>query len=298
MAADEPGAAERRPSPRPVLDRAAAVPCREAAMHLWGDEEAGYVGDRIYVSSELIHLIEFTLPPRARFTHSDLNRTVFAADEVLHVVEGEMLLVNPETGEAARARPGESVFFRRDTWHHAVNRSPDRPLRVMELFAPPPAAGASSDYARTRPYLTEWKYGDDRLLGRWPEARSEYDRERSFRVIGEPDLSWRFDGPSDDPAVGLIASTEHLTAGRARLLPGQRSGVRSHGGDAALVVLEGVLAVFLPDAEQPPSWFELEAGDGFYAPVGTRYQCFSPGSETAEFLFGAAPRYLPGPDRD
>ena len=146
----------RRPSPRPTFDQAAAIPYDEAVLHLWGDPEAGYVGDRIYVSSDLIHLIEFSLLPRARFTHSDGNRTGFAADEVLHVVEGEMLLVNPETGEAEVARPGESVFFRRDTWHHAINRSPDRPLRIMELFAPPPSTGASSSYACTRPYLSEW----------------------------------------------------------------------------------------------------------------------------------------------
>ena len=266
-------------------------------MHLWGDPEAGYVGDRIYVSSELIHLIEFSLPPRARFTHSDLNRTVFAADEVLHVVEGEMLLVNPETGETVRARPGESVFFRRDTWHHAINRSPDRPLRVMELFAPPPASGASSSYARTRPYLSEWRYGDDRLLGRWPMDRAERDRGRSFHLVGEGDLLWRFDDPSDDLLIGLIASTEHLTAGRGSLLPGQRSGVRRHGGDGVLVVLAGSMAVFLPDSEAP-SWFELGVGDGFYAPVGTRYQCFANGAAPAEFLFGAAPAYLPGPDGD
>ena len=297
-AADQTGAPERRPSPRPVFDRAAAVPRREAAMHLWGDEEAGYVGDRIYVSSDLIHLIEFSLPPGGRFTHSDLNRTVFAADEVLYVAEGEMLLVNPETGEAARARPGEAVFFRRDTWHHAVNRSPGQPLRVIELFAPPPAAGASSDYARTRPYLSERRYGDDRLLGRWPAARAEHDQRRSFRVVGEDGLLWRMDRPDDDLLIGLIASTEHLTAGRAWLPPGCRSGVRSHGGDAAMVVLAGVLAVFLPEAGEPPSWFELEVGDGFYAPAGTRYQCFAPGSETAEFLFGAAPSYLPEPGRD
>ena len=156
----------RRSSPRPSFDKAVAVSHDAAVMHLWGDTEAGYVGDRIYVSSDLIHLIEFSLPPRARFTHSEANRTVFAADEVLQVVEGEMLLVNPRTGEAEMVRTGESVFSRRDTWHHAVNRSPDRPLRVMELFAPPPSTGASSTYARTRPYLDEWSYADDRWIGR------------------------------------------------------------------------------------------------------------------------------------
>lgn len=284
----------RRSSPRPDYDRATAIPYDQAVLHLWGDAESGYVGDRIYVSSSLIHLIEFSLRPGARFTHSEDNRTIFAADEVLHVVEGEMLLVNPQTGETVVAGSGESVFFRRDTWHHAVNRSPDRPLRVMELFAPPPSTGASSTYARTQPYLSEWRYGDDRWLGRWPMDRSERDETRSFHLIGERDLLWRADDPKDDLLVGLICSTEHLTAGRARLLPGQKSTVRSHRGDLALVVLSGEVAVFLPDAADPPSWFELGVGDGFYVPMGARYQCFAHGSGSPEILFGVAPTYPPG----
>lgn len=284
----------RRPSPRPEYHRATAIPYDQAALHLWGDTESGYVGDRIYVSSSLIHLIEFSLRPRARFTHSDANRTVFAADEVLYVAEGEMLLVNPETGEAVVAREGESVFFRRDTWHHAVNRSADGALRVMELFAPPPSTGASSTYARTRPYLTEWRYGDDRWLGRWPLDRGEQEKSRGFHLVGDRDLLWRTDHPRDDLLVGLICSTEHLTAGRARLLPGQNSMAREHQGDMVFVVLSGAISVFLPDATDPPSWFELGVGDGFYVPMGARYQCFAHGSEPPEILFGVAPTYLAG----
>lgn len=283
----------RRSSPRPDFDQAVSVRYDEAVMHLWGDNEAGYVADRIYVSSDLIHLIEFTLPPRARFTHSDDNRTVFAADEVMHVVEGEMLLVNPETGEAELVRTGQSVLFRRDTWHHAVNRSPGQPLRVMEFFAPPPSTGASSTYARTRPYLDEWSYADDRWLGRWPMSRAEREVDRCFHLVGERDLLWRLDNPAEDLLVGLIAATEHLTAGRGALLPGQQSLVRTHGGDLVMVVLAGVMGVFLPDAVEPPSWFELGVGDAFYAPIGTRYQCFAHGSQPVEILFGVAPAYLP-----
>ena len=281
----------RRSSPRPDYDRATAIRYDDAVLHLWGDTDSGYVGDRIYVSSGLIHLIEFSLRPGARFTHSENNRTIFAADEVLYVAEGEMLLVNPQTGEAVVAREGESVFFRRDTWHHAVNRSPDRPLRVMELFAPPPSTGASSTYAKTQPYLSEWRYADDRWLGKWPMSRTEREETRCFALIGDQDLLWRVDAPADDLLVGLIASTEHLTAGRASLLPGQNSLVRSHGGDLVFVVLDGAIAVFLPDQADPPSWFELGVGDGFYVPQGVAYQLFGHRGG-GEILFGTAPGYL------
>jgi mannose-6-phosphate isomerase-like protein (cupin superfamily) len=282
----------RRPSPRPTFDGPTPVRYDQATMHLWGDPEAGYVGDRIYVSSDKVHLIELTLPPGGRFGHSDGNRTVFAADEVYHVLEGDMLIANPETGEADIVRAGESVFFRRDTWHHGFNRSPDRPMRALELFAPPPSTGSSSAYARTKPNLTDIRYRDDRWLGRWPMARAEREADRSFHVVRSTDLLWRMEAADEDLLIGLVASTEHLTVGRANLLPGQRSGVKRHDGDTALVVLSGFLNIFLPDADGVPSWYESRVGDGFYLPAGTGHQFFNTGAEPVEFLFGVAPAYL------
>ncbi len=79
------------------------------------------------------------------------------------------MIADPETGEVQRAEAGESVFFRRDTWHHAFALGPE-PLRVLELFAPPPAAGASSTYAREQPYLETSRYADDARSGAWPPA--------------------------------------------------------------------------------------------------------------------------------
>ena len=78
-----------------------------------------------------------------------------------------MAIANPETGEVQRIETGESVFFRRDTWHHAFAHGAG-PLRVLELFAPPPATGSSGAYSRTRPYLEASRYADDDLLGSSP----------------------------------------------------------------------------------------------------------------------------------
>ena len=120
--------------------------------------------DWIYVSSQLIHAIVFGMPPGGKFTHSESFRTIFAADELLYVLQGTLVLANPATGEIVRAEPGESVFFRRDTWHHGFSYG-DEPLRVLEFFAPPPATGTSGAYAQTQPYLEVSTYADDTVLG-------------------------------------------------------------------------------------------------------------------------------------
>jgi mannose-6-phosphate isomerase-like protein (cupin superfamily) len=153
-----------RPSPRPSFDHATALRGAEVTRHVWGDAESGEVLDWIYVSSGLIHQIVFGVPVGSSFRHSDAFRTIFAADEVLHVLCGAMVLANPATGEAHRVDSGESAFFRRDTWHHAHSVGTE-PLRVLEIFAPPPATGSSGSYARTKDLLTDVRLGDDELLG-------------------------------------------------------------------------------------------------------------------------------------
>ena len=120
-------------SPRPTFDGPSHIPYETVTRHLWGDEESGEVADWIYVSSAKIHQLVFGLAPGGAFRHSDAYRTIFAADEVLYVLSGVMALSNPETGEVHRVKPGEAAFFRRDTWHHAFNFSPE-PLRVTRVF--------------------------------------------------------------------------------------------------------------------------------------------------------------------
>src|SRR6185312_4108161 len=115
--------------------------------------------------------------------------TVFGADELLHVLEGTMVIADPETGEVQRVGQGESVTFGPNTWHHAFAHG-GGPLRVLELFAPPPAAGTSGAHARTRPYLETSTYKDDAVLGRVPGATAGRD---AFRVVRAGDIVWRRD---------------------------------------------------------------------------------------------------------
>jgi mannose-6-phosphate isomerase-like protein (cupin superfamily) len=277
-----------RPSPRPAFDRATAIPYSQVTRHLWGDEESGMVDDWIYVSSQKIHQLVFGLPPGAAFRHSPEYRTVFGADEVLYVLEGTFACANPETGEVHVAKPGEAVFFRKDTWHHGLNRSMDQ-LRVLEFYAPPPAKGTSGAYARTRPYLETPRYGRDEQLGNLAPSSAAADGA-TMRVLRDADLTWRLEGDDQGLLVGLYASTEQLTVGRGNLLPGRAGGLESHAGDEGLYVLSGVLNVLVPDAEGQ-KWFELHPKDGFFVPEGTVHQYRNYGAEPVEFLFGIAPGY-------
>jgi len=273
-----------RPSPRPTYDGPAVITRAAASRHLWGDPEAGLVADWIYVSSGLVHALVFGLEPQGSFTHSPHHRTVFGADELLYVLSGAMAIANPETGEVQRVEAGESVFLRRDTWHHAFAQGTE-PLRVLELFAPPPSTGSSGAYARTRPYLEESRYADDDVLGTLTGAGRE---PGSLLRLERRDLVWRRDV---GVLVGLFVSTEHLTAGVVEVDPGQASAVHAHGGDEILYVTEGRLLVRAWQ-EDDVKVFELGPDDACYLPIGSRHEYRNYEDVTARAILGVAPNYL------
>ncbi len=277
------------PSPRPTFAGPAHIPYEAATRHLWGDAVAGEVADWIYVSSEKIHQLVFGLPPGGAFRHSAEYRTVFAADEVLYVLQGLMVIANPATGEVHRVPAGEAVFFGRDTWHHAFSYGP-APLRVLELFAPPPSQGTAGAYARSQPNLTSSRYTQDQWLGRWPDAGAEAWRGNTMRVLRDGEALWRLEGQEQPVLVGLLASTEQLTVGKLHLLPGQRSDAQRHGGDESLYVVEGALHIRLPEHEGQ-RWYELKPGDGFYIPQGVPHQYYNVSDRPVEVVFGVAPCY-------
>ena len=277
------------PSPRPTFDGPALISYAAVTRHLWGDETSGEVADWIYVSSERIHQIVFGLPPGGAFRHSERYRTVFAADEILYVLSGVMVIANPETGEVHRVMPGEAAFFRRDTWHHVFNMSTDE-LRVLEMFAPPPAAGTSGAYAQTRPYLESARYERPGLTGRWPMAAHDSRATDTIRVVREADLMWRLQGERQEALVGVLASTEHLTVAMLELQPGRSSDAETHGGDESLFVLEGVLNVQISNGEGP-RWSELGPKDGFYIPIGVSHRYRNYSDRPVRALIAVAPRF-------
>lgn len=279
-------------SPRPVFAGPTPIPYREVTRHIWGDVEAGQVDDWIYVSSDRIHQLVFGLPPGDGFRHSESFRTVFGADEVLFVLMGTMVMANPETGEVHLVKQGESVFFQKDTWHHAWAWGSEE-LRVLEYFAPPPSTGSSGAYAKTRPYVAEPRYQRTELIGHWPARQAEAKAQATMKVLREEDRLWSLDGADPRVLTGIIASTDQLTAGSVRISPGGRSSTLRHGGATGIYVLKGRVNILIDDPEASPVWFELHPQDGFYVPPGTGYRAFNMGGEPAEYLFGAAPHYLP-----
>ena len=274
----------RRPTPRPVYDRPTAIPASDRTRHIWGDSVSGPVIDRLYLSSEMLHVLEFALPPGGRFGHSPDNPTVFAADELLYVLDGVLMLSDPSTGETQRVGPGEAAFFRRDTWHHG-RAGGDRGVRVLEFFSPTPATGASSQYARTQPYLEETLTLDRRLLGSWPVDADKPAPGQRITPVRESDLAWGFLGEIE---AGFFAATEHLTVFRGHLRAGAASDQREDPGETFVLLLAGELTIRTP-AGLDANCLYLKPGDAAVLPPGTPHSHLSSGDAEAVWLTGVGP---------
>ena len=272
----------RRPTPRPVFEQPTVIPASDRTRHIWGDADSGFVLDRVYLSSQMLHVLEFAMPPGGRFGHSRDNPTIFAADELLYVLDGVLLLSDPSTGETQRASAGEAVFFRRDTWHHG-RAAGDQGVRVLEFFSPTPATGASSAYGRAQPYLEHTETVDRRLLGSWPMAAGRL--EHRLKPVREHDLAWATRGALE---FAFFAATEHLTVLRCHLRAGAASQDEQHPGEEFVLLLSGSLAINTPAAAEANCLY-LEAGDAAVLPPGTAHSYLSAGDSEAVWLCGIGP---------
>ena len=116
-------------------------------------------------------------------------------------------------------------------------------------------------------------------------------KSNTMTVVREADIHWRLEGDKQGALVGLFAATEHLTAGKVVLMPGQVGAIERHGGDESLYVLKGTLNVLTPETEGQ-RWFEFSPRDGSFVPEGAPHQYQNLSAEPVEFYFGVAPRYL------
>lgn len=279
----------RRSTPRPVYDRPTVITQDKAADHLWGDPGSGLVSDKVYLSSDVLHVLQYTLPPGCRFVHSSTNPTVFAADVTYIVLEGALWVADPEFGEVRKVEQGQTLFYRRDTWHHAFNPSPHEPVRVLEFFAPPPSRGTASTYAKRQPMLAETRYEDRRWARSWPESREERAAVTRLAVLDEQDFLWSILDDHARHVEGTVVDTEHLTVARGIVSPGHLGAELITEDESVLFVTDGSLRVLLPDTpEGEQAWFPLQPRDAVYLTAGATYRLVDQEGAGASYWLGKA----------
>jgi len=259
----------------------------EAAHHVWGDVQAGFVTDRIIVSTDQLHVLEYELPPGGEFRHSPENQTVFGGDVLYFVVEGELVLADPQTGEVVRCPSNEGRLFHRGTWHNAFNPFTST-VRVVEFFSPPPARGTASDFAKKQPALTRPTFTDQRWASRWPEARSEQRSEQSFHEASLETALWGFRDSRPTHLLATLVGTPYLRVVHGEVLPGHLEELVAVEAESLLLVTSGELWV---DVWSDEIGFQattvLQPGDAMFLPSGCSERVLNRRDEVGTYLKGS-----------
>ena len=249
-----------KPSPKPNYTKPTHIKYNSMETHMWGDSITGKVKDWIYVSNDSLHQIIFGMEARGNFKHSDQYRTIFGADELMYVLSGVLIITNPENGETHKVRKGESVFFKKDTWHHAFNYS-DEYLHVLEFFSPPPITGTSGAYAKEKKLLKNSIYKRENY-----NLDKKFKAQETFKIIKNDDLVWSLDGPNQEILIGNFINTKFLNVNIIKLLPNQKTHNFKFSKNTSYLSLNNNINVELIGKKEK---FTLSEKDGLYFPAET-----------------------------
>lgn len=265
---------------QPRLLRFADVP-----RWVWGDDTAGRVADWGYSTTTRMNFIVFALAPGARWGWSENFRPSYPADEGYYVLQGELTVHNPQTGEVEVVRAGEALHFRQNTWHFGYNFTLSETL-VVEALAPVPPGVSLEALERLAPPLMNVRWSRAELLGRWPAGAAEARATRTLFPMSPANWLHTLSGGRNPRRVSLFVATEHLTMGRFDVLPGQVCDPVAHAGEEVLLALAGTLKVMIPETGES---FELGARDALYLPPRVAHQYVNGADQVAQALFALAP---------
>jgi quercetin dioxygenase-like cupin family protein len=277
-----------REYPELIFDGPHVTRYDDALRFAWGDDESGQTLDWIHVSTEEIAQMVFDMPSGSHYGQSDEWKDVYDSDLVWRVLSGSVVILDPDTGEVGRAFAGESFWFQGEMRRYAYSVGAEL-ARVIE-FAVPTAIWCER-HARQQSRTAHPKFSQDEFLHGWPARMEEQRAASRIRVLRSEDLFWRLDGRENVTLIGLLVSTQRLTVGESRLLPGQRTDEVTHQSPMTMFVQEGSLRVQLPTTGE---WLEANAQDGVYLPANTPHWLINADNAPATALFQVVGEYSGG----
>lgn len=241
----------------------------QARREVWGNDSSGLTADWVYFLTDEICQIVFGLRVGGAFTQIEDGFDVYERNTLWRVLSGVFVAANPETGEVYRLRPGDSLAFRGDVWHHGFAVGSD-PVLVLEFTSPPPTRPERR--VERKPLPARPRYGTLDGQGR---------EEPAAHVISAETRRWTLEGVEIPTLFGEIVSTSTLTVAELELRAGQRTDRFVRAGAQTLYVLDGVVGVELPD---DGTWIEAGPRDGVYLPAQTPHRFQNAGTDPAVLL--------------
>ena len=204
-----------------------------------------------------------------------LQRDVVLDFGLYHNFQSEDL--SKSLSETHRVLKGESIFFQKDTWHHAFNYSEEY-LQVLEFFSPPPITGTSGQYAKEKKLLTKSIYN----RGNYFYPSDNFKNQKSFKIIKNKDYVWSLEGNNQETLIGTMVKSENLDVKMINLKPFQESHIFCFENNTSYLSLNDNIEIKILDENQK---ILLSKNDGLYFPKSTSYKIKNLNDHEANIIF-------------
>lgn len=252
----------------------------------------------LYISTPELTLGYYELAAGSMFDPPDYH----PGDECYFIVEGELTEVNPIAGEAVRVKENEVLYIPMNGAHGGYNFGKKR-MKAIFALAPNMVNGQTfptdlegkrrilkddgSEYEKYPDFTIPRIQGTIEHVGRWPEEGEKLRRNpKHLRRIGEDDKLVVINGRENPYMMKFAVSNDLIHFGEL-IVPAGGPGCRvsepeSHGGAAAIYVLEGSLSFLMMNSRET---FKVEKDEIMYIPANTQYMMMNYWDSFARAVF-------------
>ena len=255
--------------------------------------ETTEIENNVHVSTDNLNIVEWILAPGS---HIGPAARHLSGDECYYVLEGELTVCNPETGESFIIKTGEAILIPQETRHQGFNFTKER-IVVLACMAPKiwtKETGSIIPDVESPRFLKgpeEPKYGKPSpiysipkvrrnidALGSWPAPGPKMREEKLLIVVKPDDNLTLIHGKERHILFSFLVSSDYMHVAIVTVPVAATSEFEKHAGDEVVSVLEGELCIRIyneGDGEQGETAFphvKIEPGDSMLIPEGTSHQ--------------------------
>lgn len=257
----------------------------------------------LYISTDKLTLGYFELAPGAQFDPPDHH----PGDECYYVIEGELLEVNPISGQAVRVQEGEVLLIPYEAAHGGYNFGSKR-MKAVFALAPNMVTGQEfpTDLAGKTRVLNgmnekdfktypDWDepnlHGTINHLGKWPVSGTEIRKDPKYLYVIDDKKKLNVVSGIENPYLMRFAvSNDLINFGELILSAGGKgcrvSDLESHKGETAIFVLSGTLSFVMEHSRET---FKVEKDEVMFIPQGMEYTMINNWENPAHAIFVIAP---------
>jgi Mannose-6-phosphate isomerase len=261
--------------------------------------------NNLYISTSELTMGYFELAPGAKFSPPDHH----PGDECYYILEGELMEVNPITGQAVRVQENEVLIIPQEGAHGGYNFGTKR-MKAIFALAPQMVneeeqkfptdldgmwrvlKGKDEANYKVYPNCNEiGTYGSISDVGKWPVTGEELRKDPKYlRVIKEDNKLNVINGLNNPYLMRFACSNNNIHFGEI-IFPSGGVGCRvsdpeSHEGETAIFVTQGTISFIMMESREV---FKIEKDEMMFIPKNTEYQMVNNWAEPAHAVFTIAP---------